>query len=103
MRRMLANLAGPGAFAVVEQAGAAVACGLAIAHAGTVGFFDIATHPAHRRRGHGRRLMRDLMAWGCAHGARTGYLQVTTENAPARALYAGLGFREVHPYWYRMR
>lgn len=29
------------------------------------------------------------------------YLQVTTSNLAARALYAGLGFDERYQYWYR--
>ena len=65
-----------------------------------VGLFDVATAPAARRRGVARRVTAALLAWGAAEGARTAYLQVAEENAAARALYAGLGFRPAYRYVY---
>mgnify|MGYP000683366125 CR=1 FL=1 len=35
-------------------------------------------------------------------GARVGYLQVEAENAPARAIYHRLGFRDGYAYHYRV-
>jgi GNAT superfamily N-acetyltransferase len=97
------TLAPPAAcFAHVAHAGQPIACGLAVAERGHVGVFDIAVHPAHRRQGHARRLMLDLLAWGQARGAHTAYLQVMGNNAAALALYAGLGFAEQYRYWYRV-
>ncbi len=110
LRRMLGLLAPQTAFATLacpSSVGAAegqvVACGLAVLEAGHVGLFDIVTDPAHRRKGHARRLILDLLAWARGQGAHTGYLQVMLNNPPALALYAGLGYREVYQYWYRGR
>ena len=43
------------------------------------------------------------MAWARREGATGACLQVVAENAPARALYAGLGFAPVgrYAYWQR--
>lgn len=103
LRRMLGLLAPQAAFATLASEGQVVACGLAVLEAGHVGLFDIVTHPAHRRQGHARRLILDLLAWGKQQGAHTGYLQVMLNNPAALALYAGLGYREVYQYWYRGR
>jgi [ribosomal protein S18]-alanine N-acetyltransferase len=53
---------------------------------------DIATHPDHRRRGAARRLLRELITHGKAHGFRLVVLEVRTSNGPARSLYESLGF-----------
>jgi ribosomal protein S18 acetylase RimI-like enzyme len=103
LRQMLSLLAPPACFATVVDGRHVVAAGLAVAERGHVGFFDIVTHPAHRRQGHARRLMLDLLAWGQSHGAHTAYLQVMCNNAAALALYAGLGFAEQYRYWYRVK
>ncbi len=50
--------------------------------------------PAARRAGLGEALMRELIGGARARGARTLRLEVLESNAPARALYAKLGFRE---------
>jgi ribosomal protein S18 acetylase RimI-like enzyme len=39
--------------------------------------------------------MAELLGWGAERGAMTAWLHVETANAPARALYDGLGF-DVH-------
>jgi len=100
--RMLAGLALPTAFATLRRDGQAIAYGLAVAERGMVGLFDIVTLAQARRQGAGRRLVRALMAWGRDQGAVQAYLQVVDANGPARALYAGLGFRPAYGYHYRL-
>ena len=39
-----------------------------------------------------------LLGWGAAQGAGRCYLQVESDNAPALALYASLGFTRHHRY-----
>ncbi len=57
--------------------------------------------PAARRRGLGADMVRGAAAWAASRGAATLCAAVTEANAPARALYAGLGFREAARYHYR--
>jgi ribosomal protein S18 acetylase RimI-like enzyme len=56
--------------------------------------------PAARRRGLGTALTGAAAAWGRAHGARFGVLQVALHNTAARALYAATGWTEHHRYRY---
>jgi ribosomal protein S18 acetylase RimI-like enzyme len=79
------------------------ACGLGVLQDGYLGLFDIITAEDQRRRGYGRQIMAGLLAWGKGQGAHTAYLQVMLNNSPALALYAGLGFREIYRYWYRVK
>jgi GNAT superfamily N-acetyltransferase len=50
---------------------------------------------AHRRKGLGEALMREAIAWARTEGLAWVDLGVFVHNAPARALYEKLGFREV--------
>jgi predicted N-acetyltransferase YhbS len=56
------------------------------------GIHAVATHPAHRRRGHYRRLMEEALAFA---GERYATLQLTTA---APALYTPFGFRIVEEH-----
>lgn len=87
----------------LRRAGTVVATGLAIAEDDGVGLFDIVTHDAERRRGHGRAIVAALLAAGRELGARHAYLQVNVDNAAARPLYRAFGFGERYRYWYRGR
>jgi GNAT superfamily N-acetyltransferase len=55
--------------------------------------------PPHRREGWGERLARALIDEARAIGYRELKLDTLDWMAPARALYAGLGFRECAPYY----
>ena len=65
-----------------------------------VGFRGIEVAPEHRRQGLARTVMAALLEWGAERGATTAYLQVLGHNAPALALYAGMGFTTHHAYAY---
>lgn len=63
----------------------------------------IATDPAHRRNGQARALLQQLETHARAHGATTLFLDVSSENAPAIALYLSSGFEEMarRPGYYK--
>lgn len=86
---------------VLRQDGRAVATGLVVVEGNWAGLFDVVTDPASLRRGHARQIVLALLRSAWDMGARQAYLQVTTTNDPARALYARLGFHERYQYWYR--
>lgn len=65
------------------------------------GITSLAVAPDARRRGLGRAVMGELGRWAAEVGAPSTYLQVMTQNAPAIALYAQLGFALHHTYCYR--
>ena len=77
-----------------------VASGVAAYADDWVGFRGIHVDPAHRRQGLALHVMAALLEWGAEHGATTAYLQVLGDNAPALALYEGLGFETHHAYRY---
>lgn len=53
----------------------------------------VAVDPGQRRRGLGRRVLLALLARGRRLGADRATLEVSADNAAARALYGGCGFR----------
>ncbi len=57
--------------------------------------------PALRRQGSAQNILRAAAGWAQGQGADTLSLVVTVANAPARALYAGLGMVEGGCYHYR--
>lgn len=99
---MVQAIAHPAVFATLQAQGQAVGFGLAVYERGMVGLFDIAIAPSQRGGGRGRLLVQSLLHWGARLGAHTAYLQVRAQNAPALALYEGLGFSEAYRYHYRM-
>jgi [ribosomal protein S18]-alanine N-acetyltransferase len=88
-------LALPGHFGLLATQGDAPA-GFAMGRvaAGEAEVLTIAVRPAARRGGQGRALLRALMAEATGRGAGELFLEVSEANAPARALYAGLGAAE---------
>jgi len=103
-KEMLASIVVPKAFAATRADGeiAAVAYG-AITNGLTV-IESVVTDAALRGRGLGKRTVGALLAWGRANGAQGACLQVVADNAPAVALYRGLGFtRELSRYHYRRK
>lgn len=100
-RAILQRIAPRAGFALVLAAARPVAIGLGVVERGWLGLFNIVTNPEFRRQGAATAAIRALAQWGQAHHARHIYLQVMADNAPALALYAGLGFERVYHYHYR--
>jgi len=98
-----ANYPLPHAGAIIREEGEVVACGLLKLEGDCVGLFALHTAPAWRGRGLGRAVVAALLAEARRRGAASAYLQVTADNAPARALYRHFGFSTSHEYWYRAR
>ena len=96
-----ARVTDPAILAARAAEGGFVAVGAVVVTDGYAGIFDLATHPAHRRRGHGRAVTAALLAAASRRGAATAYLQVSTDNAPAHTLYRTMGFADSYRYWYR--
>lgn len=101
LRALLGDIRHPLGQVVVRVGGDVAAVGMAVADGAHAGIFDVVTHPDHRGRGLAGRVVAALLGWSGRRGARTAYLQVTDDNAPARRLYARLGFAGRYRYWYR--
>ncbi len=80
---------------------AVLACGQFAREADLVGLYDVFTRPERRGQGLARQLCERLLTLAAIQGATTAYLQVEADNAPARHIYAGLGFVEGYAYHYR--
>lgn len=101
-RAMHAAILLPRACAALRVDGAIAAQAYGVLDGSLVVMESVATAQAHRGRGLARAVVAALMRWGRGRGASAACLQVVADNAPARALYAGLGFdREVSRYHYR--
>ena len=103
LKQLLRNVVPARCFASIRHQGQVVACGMGVLQEKFVSWFDIVTDANFRRRGFGRQLMLNLLAWGKRNGAQTAYLQVMLNNEPALRLYSGLGFKEIYTYWYRIK
>jgi GNAT superfamily N-acetyltransferase len=83
--------------------GAVMACGQFTQEADLVGLYDVFTHPDMRGSGLARHLCERMLSISASNGAKTAYLQVESTNAPARRVYARLGFAPGYTYHYRQR
>jgi ribosomal protein S18 acetylase RimI-like enzyme len=88
----------PTAFATIREDARVAAIGMAACSEDLAGIFLMRTTPEARRRGLARRILRALLARCAAWGARTAFLQVEADNAPAVALYRSEGFTELATY-----
>jgi GNAT superfamily N-acetyltransferase len=75
---------------VGEVGGQAVTTGFGVTIGSYVGIFNIATSPAHRRRGYGAAVTARAVADGLAAGAKWALLQ---SSEPGYPVYERLGFR----------
>lgn len=89
-----------GLFAL-EEDGEPVATAVCVLDGELAGLFEIASDPAWRGRGYGRRVLLSALKWAHLRGARLAWLQVEADNTAACGLYRSLGFAEVYRYHYR--
>ncbi|HEU5150948.1 MAG TPA: GNAT family N-acetyltransferase [Iamia sp.] len=94
--RMLADLGPSAVAAVARRSGEVAGVGFGVRERGWLGVFGMGTAVAHRRHGVARAVL------GVLASGRDAYLQVEVGNAPAQALYRGLGFTDSHRYHYRV-
>jgi ribosomal protein S18 acetylase RimI-like enzyme len=100
-RRDVASRApAPRAFAVLAVDGRPASVGASVVTGDLALVFLMRTTPWAQRRGHARRVLRSLLAWARAAGARAAHLQVEATNRAAVALYADEGFETAYSYVY---
>jgi ribosomal protein S18 acetylase RimI-like enzyme len=92
--RLLTRLAREDRVVLAEKDGAPIGYTLAAVRGVDGSLGRLAVVPSMRRRGIGRFLAAEAVAWMAERGARTVVLSTQEDNRPSRALYAGLGFRE---------
>ncbi|TLS54204.1 GNAT family N-acetyltransferase [Paenibacillus antri] len=88
---------------LTSRDGDTVALATAVAERGHAGLSNVVVAPAFRRQGAAAQLLRALAAWADAEGARTLWLQVLEDNAPAIALYRKAGFDVLSRCHYRQK
>jgi N-acetylglutamate synthase len=88
-------------FASITRAGHVVAIGRGAIDDGWLGVTAVEVSPDLRRQGLAGAIMRALWRWGVDAGAQRSYLQVSSENGAALALYERLGYWRHHDYRYR--
>ncbi len=81
---------------VIEHAGEVVAYANYWCVADEIEVIQVATHPGHQRRGHGRRALVHALDDARASGAQRALLEVRPSNVAAVTLYESLGFVEVN-------
>ena len=100
-REMLTRLPGEAVFALArDAAGRPAATGVGVAHGGRLGVFNVGAHPDSRRQGLASAVVGALCEWGGNRGLDEAYLQVSSGNQGALAVYERLGFRTLYEYFY---
>ncbi|TXS56755.1 GNAT family N-acetyltransferase [Streptomyces sp. t39] len=79
-----------------EEAPAAI--GRCVVDGRWAGFMAVEVDPAHRRQGLATAVMAALARRALDEGASAAWLQVESDNAPARELYTRMGFAVHHHY-----
>ncbi|MGD0560348.1 MAG: GNAT family N-acetyltransferase [Streptosporangiaceae bacterium] len=90
-------------FASIRRDGETIAIArLSLDSDGLAGLTAIEVDPAYRRQGLGTTITAAACTYARTRGAKQAFLQVATDNTPARTLYESLGFRDSHEYHYRV-
>lgn len=86
---------------LLQRGDEVLACAQTAAESALVGVYDVYTAESARGHGLATSLCARLLQMAAARGAQAAYLQVDAANAPARAVYSRLGFRDGYAYHYR--
>ena len=100
---ILARIPSSSLFAILEDKGQPVACGLGVICEEYFGIFDLVTKEQARNQGYGTRLVKSMISWAKCCNAQYLYLQVTAQNTAAIHFYEKLGYRYLYHYWYRVQ
>ena len=86
----------------VEEDSDVVGYGIMTVAAQECHILNLCVDPDHRRRGHARRLLDQLLESADTHGAQTAFLEVRPSNHGALDLYLNSGFERigVRPEYY---
>ena len=87
----------------VRLNGRVVATGLGILDRDYIGVYAIHVGEDYRRCGIATRMVQAILREGRRQGADHAYLQVVSDNSPARGVYEQNGFRELFCYWFRVK
>ncbi len=101
-REIIHRIEGEKKIARIKIDGQIAGVGLGVVEEDMMGLFSIRTLPEYQRRGVGWSISCALAMWGEENNAETAFLQVESENKPAIALYAKMGFKTLYTYWYRI-
>ncbi len=105
LKKVLYNITPKACFASLREKGEnhVISCGLGVLQDKYFGLYNVVTDENLRNRGYGRQLVLNLLNRAKNKRVETVYLHVMVNNKPALKLYAGLGFKEVYRYWYRVK
>jgi GNAT superfamily N-acetyltransferase len=94
--------AGPKIWLLGRSGDRPAACAFVAAHGDAAMLHALEVTPGARRKGIATLMTGAAARWAAERGCATLALAVTEANTPARALYAGMGMREVARYHYRV-
>jgi len=89
-----------GLFVIEDMEAGPLATTLCVQDNDLAGIMSVAVSPQHRRKGLGAEILTSALRWARMRSAKTAWLQVSADNAPALTLYARFGFREAYRYCY---
>jgi ribosomal protein S18 acetylase RimI-like enzyme len=89
-------------FASIRRDGETIAIARLSLDGDLAGLTAIEVAPAYRRHGLGTTITAAACTQARAQGAKQVFLQVASDNTPARTLYARLNFHPSHEYHYRV-
>jgi len=98
-RKVVSLISVPGGYALLRDQGRPVSAAYGAIHDGMLVFESVVTAKDHRGKGHAKRMLAALIAWGRTAGANAVCLQVQADN-PAVALYTSLGLQPLYRYRY---